>query len=359
MTDVEGGNSGFTELELDLQQKLNEVIADRDSWRLNTQLAESSLKRILNSPAWKISKPLRVVNVIAWKIKPSLKHPENQSWIPPKSGENVYELVKKDVSYESEMADLSNRKIAILAHWSESEKLSASVERTIDSLIEAKYSVILVSSCESVNHLSMKSSLKNQITVIRKPNIGYDFGSWSTAIQMLPKVFSAEQVIIINDSLIGPFTSISKFIDELENSPYDVTGVTDSNQIRYHIQSFIMHFKNNSFQEKMIQSFWKEIHVQESKFDLVKTYEIGLSATAQAAKLYVGALYPWNLVGQYWENPSVDRWARLLELGFPFVKREVARESTDAKKNTLIPKIEKHYSVDTVLVKEINEALKA
>ena len=93
MADVDGGNSEFTELELDLQQKLNEVIADRDSWRLNTQLAESSLKRILNSPAWKISKPLRIVNFVAWKLKPSLKHPENHSWIPPKSGENVYELV--------------------------------------------------------------------------------------------------------------------------------------------------------------------------------------------------------------------------------------------------------------------------
>jgi lipopolysaccharide biosynthesis protein len=256
------------------------------------------------------------------------------------------------------MADISNRKIAIFAHWSESEKLSASAERTIDSLIEAKYSVVLVSSCESVNQLSMKNGLKNQITVIRKPNIGYDFGSWSTAIQMLPKLVDTEQVIIINDSLIGPFSSIGEFINELENSPYDVTGVTDSNQIRYHIQSFMVHFKNGSFQHKMVQNFWKEIHVQESKFDLVRTYEIGLSVTAQSAGLYVGSLFPWNLVGQSWQNPSVDRWGRLLELGFPFVKREVARESADARKKRLIPKIKKHFSVDTELEQEIIEAVK-
>jgi hypothetical protein len=87
--------------------------------------------------------------------------------------------------------------------------------------------------------------------------------------------------------------------------------------------------------------------------EVIKSYELGLTAKAQAANLFVGALYPWNLVGQYWHNPSVDRWMRLIDLGFPFVKREVVREANSKTLKSLVSKVDEKFSIGSDFDQEI------
>ena len=72
-------------------------------------------------------------------------------------------------------------------------------------------------------------------------------------------------------------------------------------------------------------SFWQNIRSQSSKFDVILAYEIGLTSRAQRNGIFVGAIYPWNLLVDYRVNPSIKAWQRLLDLGYPFVKREVTR----------------------------------
>ena len=349
------------ELELDdlveLKLDLAKALSDRDNWRIHAQLSESHLRQITQSPAWKITKPFRILNLIAWKVKPSLRHGESRNWIPEANGKTVFEIAENQVFIECNNAKLENEKIAFLAQWSFTEEVPRSTLLLISELIKYGYSVILISACESLNPLIIDDEVRQKITIIRKPNIGYDFGSWSVGMQMLPTARTAKNVLVVNDSLIGPFSSISNLLTLIEKSSFDITGVTDSVQIRHHVQSYLLHFKNGSFQNSEIIKFWNEIRVQEDKMDVVQAYEIGLTATAQANGFYVGAIFPWNLVGQYWHNPSVDRWQRLLDLGFPFIKREVARESKSAKKRTLIPAIEKHFNVVESLKDEISESV--
>jgi lipopolysaccharide biosynthesis protein len=145
----------------------------------------------------------------------------------------------------------------------------------------------------------------------------------------------------------------------LEESPYDITGISDSIQMRHHIQSYFMHFKGNCFSNPAIERFWEEIFVQVNKLGVIQAYELGLTATAQANGLFVGALFPWNLVGQYRHNPSVDRWKKLLDLGFPFVKREVARESSKTDRAKILDLLVKKYGIDQDFQNEINNSAQA
>ena len=114
-----------------------------------------------------------------------------------------------------------------------------------------------------------------------------------------------------------------------------------------------MHFNKKAFSHQALQKFWKEVYEQDEKMDVVEAYELGLTATAQANNLFVGALFPWNLVGQYWHNPSVDRWKRLLDLGFPFVKREVTRESSKSNRGRILDLLVKKFGIDQEFQNEI------
>ena len=344
--------SDFENLD-ELRHELTSALSERDNWRIQAQLSENHLNQIFASPAWRVTKPFRILNLLMWKWKPSLKHTEAQTWIPESKGKTVFELVKNQTSFECNNANLENEKIAYFAQWSSSEKVSASTQVLVKELIEFGYSVVLISACESPKALEMNDDVRKQITVIRKPNIGYDFGSWSVAMQLVPATRTARNVIVVNDSLVGPFTGLSDLLTALESSPFDVTGITDSVQMRHHVQSYMLHFKNGSFQNIGIVDFWNNIFVQEDKMEVIKSYELGLTAKAQAARLYVGALYPWNLVGQYWQNPSVDGWSRLIDLGFPFVKREVARESSSKNFKSLISKVNETFSTAKNLEQEL------
>jgi hypothetical protein len=347
-----GSDSDFESLD-ELRLELGNAVSERDSWRTQAHLHEKHLNRILTSPAWKITKPFRIVNLIAWKVKPSLKHVETQNWIPDSKGKTVFDIVKNESTFECNNAKLDVERIAYFAQWSSSEKVSTSTQRLIKELMEFGYSVVLISACESPKPLDIDDDIRQKITIIRKPNIGYDFGSWSVAMQLLPTSRSAGHVIVVNDSLVGPFTGLYDLFSALESSPYDVTGITDSIQMRHHVQSYLLHFKNGSFQNPGIVDFWNNIFVQEDKMEVIKSYELGLTAKAQAANLFVGALYPWNLVGQYWHNPSVDRWMRLIDLGFPFVKREVVREANSKTLKSLVSKVDEKFSIGSDFDQEI------
>jgi hypothetical protein len=329
----------------ELRQQLREARIDRDGWRIQARLSNNHLQRILRSPAWKLTKPFRILNLIAWKIKPELHDFSDNPWTINRTGPTVWEAIESEVKVEANHANLNAPRIAVLAHWSEKPSVSKSLNVLIEELIKNKYDVVLVSACESKEGLQFENDLKSKITILRKPNYGYDFGSWSVALSLFPEIFTADEVLILNDSNAGPFGPIAKILQLMADSPFDITGVTDSLQIRYHIQSYMMHFKNKALLNDAVKKFWLEIHSQEEKMGVIQAYELGLSSRAQSNGLYVGAIFPWNLITDYWENPSIHGASKLIELGFPFLKREVVRESSEREKIELNETIIEEFGI--------------
>ena len=329
----------------ELRQLLREAKIDRDDWQTQARQSRSQLQRILRSPAWKLTKPFRIINLVVWRFKPELFDDIQDPWVIVRAGKSVWQTVRSQVKVEASNANLASPKIAVLAHWSDNETISVSVNALIDELIKNAYEVVLVSACESTEDLKFIGNQREKITILRKPNYGYDFGSWSVALFQFPDILNADEVLILNDSNAGPFGSMKEMLQSMSDSPFDITGVTDSLQIRYHIQSFMMHFKNGSLKHEAIVGFWKEIYAQAEKKNVIQAYEIGLTSCAQSNGLYVGAIFPWNLIVDHWENPSIHGARRLIELGYPFVKREYVSSVNDLKTETLIDLIESRFQM--------------
>ena len=331
----------------ELRQQLREARIDRDGWHIQAQLSNNHLQRILRSPAWKLTKPFRIINLFAWKVKPDLHDEVPDQLKIIRSGKTVWQVVKDDVKIETSNAKLDSPKIAVLAHWSKDSRVSLSVNLLIDELLQNGFEIIMVSACTLKEDLKFEGDQGGKITVLRKPNYGYDFGSWSVALSAFPEIFNAEEVLILNDSNVGPFGSIKEILSRMSESPFDITGVTDSLQIRYHIQSYMMHFKIKALRNSAINRFWHDIYNQDEKMGVIHAYELGLTSCAQSNGLYVGAIFPWNLVTDYWENPSIQGAKRLLQLGFPFLKREFVRESSRDRLDEISTEIKNRFGVIT------------
>ncbi len=238
-------------------------------------------------------------------------------------------------------------RVAFVAHWTPDSRVSRSVSELTRALIDDGYSVALVSAAQGEEPLEWPAGLPEGLTVIRRPNIGYDFGSWATALERYPAVPGAQEVLLINDSLAGPFRPIGHILANFHNSKADVWGLTDTTQHTHHIQSYCLGFKSQVLTEPPLIEFWQNVCEEASRDDVIHRYELGLSKLLHREAYVIEAAFRYqNVIGEGL-NPSVHGWRRLLDLDFPFVKREILRKPEVTRDGAQVPaEIQRRYGID-------------
>ena len=102
---------------------------------------------------------------------------------------------------------------------------------------------VLVSTAEGGSPLDWVDGRPSGVTVLRRPNLGYDFGSWATALDLLPAIRRAPHVLLVNDSLVGPFAPIDHLLDRFHRSHADVWAHDRHEQLGHHLQSYCLGFR--------------------------------------------------------------------------------------------------------------------
>jgi Rhamnan synthesis protein F len=243
-------------------------------------------------------------------------------------GPRVLEANGSGVRVEGEdelLTSQSAERVAILAHWAGTTSLSRSVTTVVAGLLDDGYHVVLVSTTEDPGQLEWTDGRPPGVTVVRRPNLGYDFGSWATAIDRYPQVLNADRVLLINDSLAGPFAPFDHLLARFHATRADAWGMTDTSQFGRHLQSYCLGFPGRSLQATPIRQFWRDIRVEQSKDDVIWRYEIGLSQLLRRERFVWDVAVPSHRVVADGKNPTIIGWRALLDRGFPFVKRELLR----------------------------------
>ncbi len=241
-------------------------------------------------------------------------------------GAKVRKLLRGQVTFEGPNPfgpEWAPERVALLAQWSESAKLSRSICRLTAQLRAAGFDVVLVSASDAPGELIWEDGRPDRVAVLRKPNVGYDFGSWTIGLEALPQIAAAPKVLLANDSLVGPFADIQPLIDQFLASPTDAWGVTDNTQHGYHLQSFFFGFSGGMLADPVLQRFWANVRQEELKWNVIKKYEVGLSQLMRREGYTTEAVFPNFTVATALDNPAITGWLPLLESGFPWVKREL------------------------------------
>ena len=215
---------------------------------------------------------------------------------------------------------------AIIAHWAADGRVDRSASELTRAVLANGYEVVFVSTAEGTQPLEWASGRPPGISVLRRPNIGYDFGSWATALECYPQISDRAHVLMLNDSLVGPFRPIDHLLDHFHRSVADVWALTDSEQFRHHLQSYCLGFNGRCLVEAPLARFWRTIRVEDSREGVIWRNEIGLSRLLDRERFVVEAAIPHWRVASENQNPTIVGWRRLLDNGFPFVKRQLVRD---------------------------------
>lgn len=214
--------------------------------------------------------------------------------------------------------------------------LGAPHDYTLTYLAELKRAGLLVIVCVVVEDLEIPiadSLLELADGVLLRENGGYDFGAWADTLRRFPQAWGAGRLYFANDSILGPFQSLSPIIDSIRDRNAGFFALSECTMTQHHGQSFFFGWNQANLPAGSLRMFWDSIENFRSKEDVILNYEFSilrlspfLNDQSQQIVFSFQRLFgcsPHMLTGV---NPSHSGWKMLISAGFPFIKTDLLRD---------------------------------
>ncbi|WP_166741822.1 rhamnan synthesis F family protein [Cumulibacter soli] len=222
--------------------------------------------------------------------------------------------------------DAAPERVAFVASWSPDAQQARSTSELVAQLQQAGYLTVLITTCEDkrpLQHHSRADVDTSRLVTLRRPNVGYDFGSWAVGMSRHADWLAAPYVLVVNDSLVGPFASLEPIIAHFEQSTADLWGLCESRQFNPHLQSFFRGARYGALAEEPMRNFWNGIRIEPTKQQLIERYEVGFESFLAVHGYTKQAFVPASRFSRDVVNPTIGGWRQLLANGVPFVKRQL------------------------------------
>jgi lipopolysaccharide biosynthesis protein len=234
---------------------------------------------------------------------------------PP--GMLVTDACKGEV-YLAQSGKIIKDKAVLYAHHTNDGKITKSVAKQLENWNNCGWPVVVVDSTAE------ELPWPDYVTLIRKPNIGSDFGSWSVGLHTMPRLYDIKKLLFANSGVVGPFWSFSNLMRDFEETDKDMWGLTTNSDIDWHIQSYWFGFSNGCLRREPLENFWKSVKIQPTKGHIIVAYEVGMSRLVKKEGWSTRVVYPYQAVGAAsGMDTGTYNWDRLLDMGLPFVKRRI------------------------------------
>ena len=232
------------------------------------------------------------------------------------------------------------KRAVVFAHYDKDSIIDDYVIYYLKELKKIAATIVFVSCC----NLSDKEIEKlNGIAshVIAQIHDEYDFGSYKRGFLYLQdKLDEFDELIFANDSCYGPLYPLEKVFSKMGNEHCDFWGITKNNfgykknlkhffVKRPHIQSYFIVFNKNVFTQDFFSNFIKSVKHQDTKKQIISSYEIGLT------ELLVGKGLKYKTFINAYENINnitILKWRQIIEkYNMPFIKKSLLDlRNTDA-----------------------------
>lgn len=205
------------------------------------------------------------------------------------------------------------RLIAIVALHHSLPKLHLYQQYLLYSLKKLGIYTIVVNSNDNNSDLFITSVAGLCDSVIIRHDHGRDFASYGLAINLnMPLLLNAEATILLNDSCFAPLFDLQDIINKYQYGNFDLWGITDSFERRYHIQSYFLILSHRLVISQRFGDFWQKYSYPTDKDDVIEQGEISLSRFFIEDGFKSGVLCPYEQVSASWLSSVDSRCAMLL-----------------------------------------------
>ena len=254
-----------------------------------------------------------------------------------------YEEIKVNVVHHAKTLCPTKKinKMCAFAHFDKNGSFDL-IKPYLEELHNNGFEICLSTTSKYINETSLESIKKYCFLIISRENVGLDFGSWISLLKETNKAgISFNELLLANDSVIGPFTPLKNIFDQIHTSKGSIIGLTENFEVRRHLQSYFLYFKNEVIKHQSFSSFIDNFKFYFSKKKIIWEYEIGLGNHFPAFELNsifkrdeiiaisLEKNHPLRspLASSLPENPCIFDWDTLIShFNFPFIKKELLRD---------------------------------
>ena len=141
-------------------------------------------------------------------------------------------------------AVLGSDRVVVLAEYSLGGRLRPEALSGAAAWAAAGVPTLVVAARDAWSSKTLQvDPLPDGVAVVRRPNVGYDFGSWGAALTAYPEIAAKSLVVLTNDSLAGPYGPLDDLLARIEASPAEVWAATANEQPQVHLQSYLLGFR--------------------------------------------------------------------------------------------------------------------
>jgi len=263
-------------------------------------------------------------------------------------------LVREHIAAADPLKD--SGRAAIYVHFDPDGQVDDYVVHQVSALADAGFRVTFVSNSPTLPHDSRARISAFCKDIIWRFNTGYDFGAYKDGIASISNLDQLDGLLLMNDSVYGPFRQLREVLSRLDGSTADFWGIADSFEYQHHIQTFFMFFFPAALQTPAFRRFWARLPYVNHKPWVIRNGEVGLSQRLYRAGLRSGVLAPYwsvaekmkarleemkgnappqsqqpgfarfqsRVLGNRAVNPMQYFWDILItDYGCPFIKREL------------------------------------
>jgi hypothetical protein len=185
--------------------------------------------------------------------------------------------------------------VALYVHFSASGAVSALVRRQLELWREAGFAVVFVTTAPSVPEEDWRAVRSRAALLVQRANLGRDFGAWCDLAPLVRERFaaSAEEVLLANDSVLGPIRPLGPVVAALRAGGEGVFGLTESLQGGAHLQSYCVLARGRAAVADLL-GFLAGMRLSTSKWLVVQRGELSLARSMLARGHRVAALFGYG-----------------------------------------------------------------
>ena len=183
-------------------------------------------------------------------------------------------IIRLEVGEES-MPDANG--VAIMVQFSPTGHLSAMVRRQIKTWRDQGLAVVLVSNSPCFPDEEWEAARHLAALVVHSRNEGLDFGAWKDVAPIAMRRWpSASELLLVNDSVLGPFTPLTQFFEAMRAEGDGIYGFLESMECQVHLQSwFLMVRGSNAIKD--VTEFLSKVPISVSKDKIIRRGELRLT----------------------------------------------------------------------------------
>ncbi len=192
------------------------------------------------------------------------------------------------------------RKLAVVSTYHKLNTFLAYHSHLAHALRDIGFTVLIAHATDTFD--SELSGIESDgIFLYGKRNVGYDFGSWIFGYLMMAEALGEiEEIIFINDSIIGPITNLHAIYNAIKQTKADMVGLTDSYERVYHLQSYFMWFGPAICKSSALPQFCVEYPFISDKETVIARGELHITKMMQDMGFKTAALFPYERVADQW-----------------------------------------------------------